>query len=42
LYSLDVRRLSLASPLLPGRDIAALQTQLHLPVLPEGDEEGGA
>jgi hypothetical protein len=39
---LDVRRLSLASPLLPGSqmgDAAVLQTQVHLPVLQEEDED---
>jgi hypothetical protein len=41
LYSLDVRRLSLASPLLPGSkagDAAVMQTRNHLPVLMEEGE----
>jgi hypothetical protein len=43
LFSLDVRRLSLEPPLLPGSrvdDAALFQTHVHLPVLAEGEEEG--
>jgi hypothetical protein len=41
LYSLDVRRLSLEPPLLPGSrvdDAALIRTCVHMPVLPEGEE----
>jgi hypothetical protein len=44
IYSLGVRRLSLSSPLLPGScssQEAVLNTQVYLPVLPEGDEAEG-